>query len=229
MKKITFILLFPFQVLFSQNDKTEIIGLWEITKVTVGNEQMTPIAKWAEFKPDHTHRGGNGWVQHSIGTWHFDSKESSLKIITSNGLEDPFQPFKVTRNHDGMQWQRNEDGQTVTVSLKEIEEIPAAYSDKMTGLWQVNSIENQSGKPVQPFTEGVKLFLRMDKRYSIHLSTGRKGGVWQTHGHRQQVRLLSDDGDEADMSWQVYFEGKKMIWKNSEENVKLIFERVHRF
>ena len=230
MKKICFLLLLPFQILFSQNDETLLMGLWEVTNVTVGSEQMTPIAKWVEFKPDHTHRGGNGWVQHSIGTWDFDKTNSSLSIVTSNGFEDIYPPFKVIFNTNTMQWKREEDGQAVVVTLNKIEEIPAAYSDKVLGLWQLKSIKNEDITPSLPFEKDAKLFMRTDRRYIIQLSSGRKSGVWNTHPHRQRVRLLSDEGDAFDTNWEVSFEGEKMVWRSgSEKNANLIFERIHRF
>ena len=209
MKKICFLLLFVSQILFSQNSESNMIGLWEITKVTIGNEQMTPIAKWIEFKPDHTHRGGNGWMQHSIGTWHFDKINATLSIETSNGVEDLFPPFKVIYENNNMRWEREEDGQKVNVSLNKIEEIPAAYFDKMIGLWKIVSINNEGNNSILPFEENAKLFMRMDRRYSIHLSSGRKGGIWHAHAHRQQVRLLSDEGDAFDSRWEVSFDDEK--------------------
>lgn len=227
MKKILFIFLFPFQTLFSQINETDLFGLWEITQVAVGNEHKTPIAKWVAFKADHTHRGGNGWVQHSIGTWYFDNNESALNILTTNGIEDPYPPFNVTQNDNGMQWKREEDGQAVIVSLKKIEEIPAAYSDKTIGLWQIVTIEKDDDDSITPFTQDAKLFMRMDRRYSIHLSSGRKGGIWHAHAHRQQVRLLSDDGDSADTSWSVLFDGKKMVFEM--KGARLTLARTHHF
>jgi hypothetical protein len=227
MKKILFFFLLPFQTLFSQINENDLIGLWEITQVTVGNEHKTPIAKWVDFKADHTHRGGNGWVQHSIGTWHFDQQKSTLNILTTNGIEDIYPPFTVSQNDNGMQWKREEDGQTVIVSLKKIEEIPVAYSDKMIGLWQVVSIENEDDNTLLPFTKDAKLFMRMDRRYSVHLPSGQKGGVWHAHAHRQQVRLLSDEGDSADTSWSVLFDGKKMVFEM--KGVRLTLARTHHF
>lgn len=230
MKKLLFLFLFPFQTLFSQTNEADLIGLWEITQVTVSNEHMTPIAKWVAFKADHTHRGGNGWVQHSIGTWHFDQNKSALNILTTNGIEDPYPPFIVSQNDNGMQWKREEDGQAVIVFLKKIEEIPAAYSDKMMGLWQVVSIENEGGDSIIPFTKDAKLFMRIDRRFSIHLPSGRKRGIWHAHAHRQQVQLLSDEGDAADTSWNVSFDGEKMVWENGvNNNQKVSFIRVHHF
>lgn len=230
MNKILLLFLLPIQTLFSQINENDLIGLWEITQVTVGNEHKTPIAKWVDLNADHIHRGGNGWVQHSIGTWHFDQNKSALNILTTNGTEDPYPPFIVSQNDNGMQWNREEDGQAVIVSLKKIEEIPAAYSDKMIGLWQVISTENESDDSTTPFTKNTKLFMRIDRRYSIHLSPGRKGGIWHSHAHRQQVQLLSDEGGSADTRWNVSFDGEKMVWENGgEKSQKVVFERTHSF
>ena len=220
-------LFFSSQILSAKTTESDLCGLWEVTQVTVGEEQMTPIAKWVEFKSDHTHRGGNGWVQHSIGTWEFDKNNSNLKIITSNGTEDPFGAFNLKIKNDEMTWERGEEGMAVKVFLKKTNEIPAAYSDKMLGLWQVESSGVIDGST---FHENTKLFIRMDRRYSIINSEESKNGVWNTHAHRHQVRLLSDDGDEFDMRWRVFFEEGNMVWKNGDtENVTIIFKRVYRF
>ena len=59
---IVFIMLFT-----SCTSKIE--GLWEIEKVKVGDKEMTPIARWVRLNPDKSQKSGNGWFQHSIGTW----------------------------------------------------------------------------------------------------------------------------------------------------------------
>ncbi|MEO1257697.1 MAG: hypothetical protein AAFZ15_02840 [Bacteroidota bacterium] len=222
-----FFLFFSCQNLIGQTVKSDLPGLWGVTKVTVGEQQMTPIAKWVEFKSDLTHRGGNGWVQHSIGTWELEGINSKLNIITSNGTEDPFGGFIIQINNGEMTWQREEEGMAVKVFLKKIKEIPAAYSDKMLGLWQVESSVTVS--PVL-FNQNTKVFIRMDRRYSIMYAEGRKNGVWNTHAHRHQVRLLSDEGDEFDLRWNVSFEGEKMIWDNgADANGRIVFVRIHQF
>ena len=228
MKNILFFFLFAFQTVSAQNNESDLFGLWEITKVTVGTEDKTPIAKWIEFKSDHTHLGGNGWVQHSIGSWAFDKNNSSLKIHTSNGVTDLFEPFKVVFNKNEMTWEREEEGMEVKVFIKKINEIPVAYSDKMIGLWEVDSIQTEVNEFL--FNKNTKIFIRMDRRYSIINTDGRKNGVWHSHPHRQQVRLLSDKGDAHDTEWTVSFVEKTMVWENKKDGIaKLVFKRIHGF
>ena len=50
----------------------EIIGMWEFTSVQVGDQTMTPVAKWAKYNSDGTFQSGNGWTQNSIGTWNYN-------------------------------------------------------------------------------------------------------------------------------------------------------------
>jgi hypothetical protein len=37
----------------------------------MGNNEMTPIARWMRFNKDSTQTSGNGWLQHSEGSWVF--------------------------------------------------------------------------------------------------------------------------------------------------------------
>lgn len=52
--------------------KAQATGLWEVTKVIVGQEEMTPVAKWTQINKDGTFETGNGWLQNGNGTWTFD-------------------------------------------------------------------------------------------------------------------------------------------------------------
>lgn len=228
MKRALLLMLLYTPLIYGQETDSALIGLWEVKSVQVGTEEMTPLAKWFEFEIDGTQSGGNGWVQNSIGTWKFE--KGALSVLTTNGVDDPFGPFEVTFVDDLMKWRRMEEGMDVVVVLDRIERVPVSYADKMIGLWVIDGLEIEEGELNVPCQKGDKFFLRMDKRYSLHLKGGRKGGVWHTHGHRPFVRLLSDEGDAYDSSWNVSFENDQMIWVNgSELAAKIFFKRVHEF
>ena len=42
-------------------------GMWLVTRVDVGTEIMTPVARWFRLAKGH-HVSGNGWQQHTFGT-----------------------------------------------------------------------------------------------------------------------------------------------------------------
>ena len=94
--------------------ESAIDGLWLIEKVKVGKDEMTPIARWVQFRKDSTQTSGNGWLKHSYGTWSLN-KTNHLKIINTNGLIDNADPFLVNIHENVMTWKRKEDNQNVQV------------------------------------------------------------------------------------------------------------------
>ena len=45
---------------------------------------MTPNARWMRFNPDFTQESGNGWFQHSLGSWSLNSIKGELSIVNDN-------------------------------------------------------------------------------------------------------------------------------------------------
>jgi len=109
MRTFIFFLLFATQNLFAQVSESALLGMWEVTEVKVGDSSMTPIAKWVEFTADHRQRGGNGWMQHTIGDWEMDTKEDLLSLHTDNGFKDEYGAFKVSFSEGKMFWERGGD------------------------------------------------------------------------------------------------------------------------
>lgn len=95
---------------FQQNKINTIDGLWIVKKVKAGEREMTPIARWMKFNTDSTQTSGNGWLQHSVGTWSL-STDNKLIITNINGLVDNSEPFNVILNKNAMTWSRLEDGE----------------------------------------------------------------------------------------------------------------------
>ena len=60
--------------IYTYSQQESLIGLWEIQKVEVGEDNMTPVAKWTKINTDGTYQSGNGWLQNSQGQWNYDSK-----------------------------------------------------------------------------------------------------------------------------------------------------------
>ena len=47
-----FLTLFLVLIFFQKVQAQEVVGLWNVSKVTVGSDNMTPIAKWFRFKSE---------------------------------------------------------------------------------------------------------------------------------------------------------------------------------
>ena len=212
------ILLFTISICHAQKT-SDLIGLWTVSDVTVGQETMTPIARWFEFRKDFTQRSGNGWQQHTTGSWSFDEENVLFSATNDNGIVDDFGPFKVKLDGKTMTWQRQEDGMTVTVKLEKANEIPASHADLALGLWQ---LKDQGEK------ENATLFMRWDRHYIFRNTTGKNtSGVWQPHAHRAEIQLISDQGDALDERWNIRFENNRMIWEKDGKQRE--FERIFRF
>lgn len=168
---LVLILSISLQGLFGQS----LEGLWLIDKVSMGAEENTPDAKWIQLAADGSFIGGNGFLQNSAGTYEF--KEEDLLLNDSLSLRDEFGAFKVMLNNKTMTWERKEDGQSIKVSLKRINELPMAQSDLLRGLWQAGN--------------EYRLFLRWDRAYVKYLPDGSKEyGVWRNHPHKPELALI---------------------------------------
>ena len=138
MNKFQLLLLACLMISLSCSKEPEpgIEGLWVVTQVKAGENEMTPKARWMRFNADLTQESGNGWLQHSIGTWKLD-ESNRLIIENSNGLKDPNEPFKVSISGSAMTWNRTEEGQDLHVYLKRASHLPTKDADLLYGLWQL--------------------------------------------------------------------------------------------
>ena len=62
--------LFLLSALFPLN--AQIQGLWGVDKVAVGEEEMTPVAKWFDLKDSGRCLGGNGGVINARADYDWD-------------------------------------------------------------------------------------------------------------------------------------------------------------
>lgn len=121
--------------LLSCQEKTELVGMWQVQKVQMGENEMTPIARWMQFNEDGTQTNGNAWLQHSYGTWNLS--EGQLRVLDENGIKDNTDSFSVKIDLEQMTWKREEEGQVVVVTLKRIERMPQSGGNKLKGLWKL--------------------------------------------------------------------------------------------
>ena len=113
-------LLLGSNLIFSQH----ITGLWLVERVQVGEEQMTPVAKWFDIRDDGTCNSGNGWLQNMTGTWSFDKDTSEFSATNKFGIKDEAGPFAVEFMGESMLWSRTEEGMDVRVHLTRITTAP---------------------------------------------------------------------------------------------------------
>ncbi|WP_442265839.1 hypothetical protein ACSIGC_16315 [Tenacibaculum sp. ZS6-P6] len=230
--KTKIIILLTITLSFSncKKDKT-VKGFWIVKSVMVGDEIMTPNSRWMKFNSDFTQQSGNGWFQHSIGTWNFNQNSQELSIKNTNGLTDQNEPFKVSFDTNKMIWKRIEEGQNVKVTLEKTNQLPKTYGDKLLGLWK---LEKSNGNGIF-FDESVQnneyLFLRWDKRFLINSSNGRIRGIYNVHGHKPEIQFIPYNDKIKRSFWKVEYNDKQISLRllNSDSLVVKIFTRIHEF
>lgn len=209
-------------------------GFWLVTKVTVGGRELTPVGRW--FKLDKGKQvSGNGWIQHSLGTYKFDKAKSELLFITTNEPEDEFGAFKVVRTDPLMMWSRKEENELVVVELKPITELPMSPADDAKGLWILNSAIDRDLDITKTFDSDHKhfLFIRWDRQYVKQINAHERiSGYWFFDEFRPEITFISEHREQEDERWTVTIEGTKMTLKGSSENVKemtLFYSRATEF
>ena len=231
-KLLLTISLLPFSS-FSQ----EIVGLWEVAGVNVGNEIMTPVAKWMRFKENGTFQSGNGWLQNSEGTWTFNEEEMTFQSKSKNGLIDPFGPFNLSWEGSKMVWDRVEDGARVTVTLNRVEKLPKAISDDLVGLWDLSKVFSK-GKEIQDQQDPNDknyIHIRWDRIYRERTSEGKRTtGYWHIHGHKPEITFLSHEQGRNPETWKAKVNESALeltlegLSKSNKGLVK-IYERLNNF
>lgn len=233
MKITPLILLIIFLSFFSCEKVKTIDGLWVVKSVVVSDEIMTPNARWMRFNSDFTQQSGNGWLQHSVGTWNFNKKSMELSIKNTNGLIDENEPFKISFEDKKMIWKRMEEGQNIKVILERSSELPQTYGDKLFGLWELertigsdNYFEESDKKEM-----GNYIYFRWDKRFVIESEKGRVNGVYNVHGHKPEVELIPYKDQVNRNFWKIDFEENRITLKllNSEKIITREFKRMQQF
>ncbi len=215
----------------------DIIGLWEVVNVQVGEQEMTPIARWNRFKEDGTFESGNGWLKSSAGTYEYDEMKKSLLPKETQGLqlEEDFGAFSVDINADEMIWKREENGEPVKVLLSRIAEQPKSPADQIIGLWMLTHIKEAGSSDIRAIEEKeLQMFLiRWDRIYrEMSVAEGRKTGYWHMNAHKPEVTMLPHtQGDPAE-SWVISFEpGKLTLTGISDTNrdIQMVFARQNKY
>lgn len=211
-----------------KKEESSLYGLWLFTEVQVGEEAMTPVARWTRIHEDGTFESGNGWLKNSIGTWTYTDSTKAFLPIQTNGIKDEAGAFTVTFNDDEMIWERTEEGMPVIVHIKRISELPAAPADRIVGMWELE--DNQALDPEFP----AYIFLRWDREYRQWSKDGQRStGFWHMDGHRPNMTLMSHQQRSDPESWTIIQADDFRLILNgisdTNRDVKLSFRRYDRF
>lgn len=202
---------------FAQN----IVGLWNIHKVEVGEKDMTPVAKWTQIKKDGSFISGNGYLRNAYGSYTYNAKEATISFYDSMGTKDVNPAFKIQFKGKDMLWEREEEGMPVKVYLSPINELPKSTADQITGMWKVKS-------------EGMEynfLHIRWDRRYNqLGGQIDRQGGYWHIHGHMPRLTFLPFSEEQDAESWEAKASYEQLTLTGLSDSNKgkvLIFERIN--
>jgi hypothetical protein len=209
-------------------------GFWLVTKVTVGAREVTPIAKWIKLN-EGKQLTGNGWLQHSFGTYKYDKEKAELTLITNNEPQDEFGAFKVTRTGPLMTWIRKEEGDLVTVELKPITDLPIAPSDEAKGLWVLDTATERDNDITKKYDPDHKhfLFIRWDHQFVRQINAHeRVSGYWFIDAHEPQMTLVNENRELPDEQWTITVDGQKLVLKGNSQVVRdlvLTYRRATEF
>ena len=237
MKNNRIILIYFITNLFSLHvHSQDITGFWAVEKVTVGEEIMTPVAKWFKINEDNTSQAGNGWLQNATGTWAYDTEKKLYTPINQYGLKDEFGAFRVSFEGKKMYWEREEEGLPVKVTLYPITEMPRSITDQIHGMWAFKSIKKEGKDMTKSFDPENKhyLFVRWDRLYVSRTPDNKRNtGYWHINGHRPEVTLLPHAQDQDAESWQVSVNNEQTLTmigiSESNKGIERIYERIDYF
>jgi hypothetical protein len=212
----------------------QVDGLWAVKSVMVGAEDKTPVARW--FRLEHgTQVSGNGWQQHSVGTYSWNKKTSEVSFETVNEPRDDFGAFKVVRKGNAMTWTRKEEGILVKVELALTSTLPQSIADQVKGLWDLVSA-SRSGKDVlrQTDPDGKQfIFIRWDRMYVKQLNSNEQvRGYWFMNAHQPELKLFSQGNEQDSETWMVSFDQDKLVLSGTSESVRdlvLVYARLADF
>ena len=188
----------------------------------MGTQEMTPIARWTRFNADATQASGNGWFQHSIGSW--DLNGNKLSIENSNGIVDNSEPFQVFLEDEKMIWKRKEGADSVRVILKKIDKLPMSEGNKLLGLWK--HIESS-----QKNIDSVKMFhFRWDNVYVKYgTKNKREFGVFKIHGHKPEIQMVNYGESNSFNFWKFEISKDTLIMTATDKSREIRFKKSHQF
>lgn len=233
MKTRTLLIFVAGLCIASMAPAQSVVGLWNVTNVAVGDENMTPVAKWFKFTEDGAATGGNGWTQNAIGTYAYDEKTNQLSATNRLSIKDDLGPFKVSFSSDTMKWARQEEGMEVVVTLIPTKEWSPAPADLVKGLWALIRAEDTNGHEMEDYdTEGKQyLFIRPDMRFRMRLpDESLLNGFWHMDGHRPIITLINYDRSVENQVFHVSMNEGTMTMRSQDNAGRVYYySRIHEF
>ncbi|WP_434020339.1 hypothetical protein [Lutimonas sp.] len=229
--KLKFAIVLLLATISVRAQKEKLIGFWEIEKVEIGEENMTPVAKWTKINTDGTYQSGNGWLQNSMGTWNYNQEDNTYSAKDSLDIFDEYGGFKVSFDEQKMIWERQEDGMKVKVSLKAIDKLPMSPADYLEGMWRLQDITDNAISVLDDFDKERrhKLFIRWDRIYLNFNPAGKKlSGYWHINGHKPVITLLPHQDEEKAESWTIKVDERELIMTGSSDSNRTIVKRYKR-
>lgn len=219
----------------SYSQKSKIIGLWEAVNVNVGENNMTPVAKWFELKQDGSFNSGNGWLRNSAGSWEYDAETNTFSAYDSLGIDDPAGSFTVSFDKEHMYWEREEEGMNVKVTLKAIQELPKSPADYLRGIWDLEQINDGEESIADAFDPEDKhyLFFRWDRILIDNTAEGeRKTAYWHINGHKAEITILPHQEEANPESWRIEVDKNSLVMQGiseSNKEIKRVYKRRRTF
>jgi hypothetical protein len=186
---------------------------------------MTPVAKWFRINADGTYQAGNGWLQNGNGTWNYDKQNNLYTAKDPLDIADKNGGFTVSFDGEKMQWEREEEGMTVKVTLLPVENLPMSPADYLKGIWDLVEITENEASILDDFDQDNKhkLFIRWDRVYINFSPEGKKlTGYWHIHGHKPEITLLPHQEDASPESWRVDVNEKELVMTGISESNRTI-------
>lgn len=232
--KLTNALCLVCVLMFCFEGIAQVDGLWLVKSVTVGTVEKTPIGKWFRLT-NGKQLSGNGWQQHTFGSYRWNKTTSELSLQSENEPSDGFGAFTVTRKGNTMTWTRDEEGAMVKVNLETITELPQSPADQVKGLWDlVLATRGKLDVTREIDPDGNQFaFIRWDRVYVRQLSSKEQvRGYWFMNAHQPELKFISEDSKREQETWAVNFDEGNLVLSGVSENVKgstLMFARMAQF
>ena len=203
-----------------------VTGFWQMSKVEVGDMNMTPVAKWTRIHEDGSYETGNIWLQNGNGTWKFDEENHVFTNKNPLDIADQYGGFQVSYEEELMIWQREEEGVMVKVTLEPIKELPMSPADYLEGLWSLNVNKSQEKVVDAP----ARLMMGWDRIFRAYDETGKKStGYWHINGHRPEVTLLPHAEGGVVETWRIEVDEEVLVMlgiSESNEGVERKYTRI---
>jgi len=179
MRNYLFLILTLLLPIFTQ---AQIEGLWIVTKVQVGEETPTPVAKWFDLKADGKLLSGNGGIINTRGNW--SQEKDQLLFQNERGQANPAGPFQIQKEENTMTWTWEEEGMLVTIHLQANQSLPKASWDYLYGNWQIAEVwrDGKLQSQLPDADQPLSLFFRWDHQYTVRNASDDNllsPGIWQ--------------------------------------------------